>query len=108
VLSFLKLTDVVIIPSVFEGFGNIAIEALMQGAMIISSDAGGLKEIIRHGENGFLFPTLNREALLQHLEAIIIDGRTFNREQLMQDFLDRFTLSRQIEEIMSVIEHTSK
>ena len=48
-------SDLVIIPSVSEGLSIVAIEALMLGKTIIASDAGGLKEVIHNGRNGYSF-----------------------------------------------------
>jgi glycosyltransferase involved in cell wall biosynthesis len=54
-LSLYKVADLVVIPSFYEGFGNVAIEGLMQQSLILSSDSGGLDEIIQHEQNGFKF-----------------------------------------------------
>jgi glycogen synthase len=46
--------DIFVSPSVFESFGLIFIEAMMFGKPVIGCRAGGMVEIIRDGENGFL------------------------------------------------------
>ena len=66
-LALFGLVDLVVIPSLIEGFGIVAIEALSRGALVIASDAAGLDEIVRSGENGFQFPAGNEDALFDRL-----------------------------------------
>ncbi|PJE51187.1 MAG: glycosyl transferase family 1 [Candidatus Yanofskybacteria bacterium CG10_big_fil_rev_8_21_14_0_10_36_16] len=51
---FLAICDVYIAPSRLEGFGMIQVEAQACGKPVISIDAMGPKETIKHGETGFL------------------------------------------------------
>ena len=46
--------DVVLIPSVAEGFGLVAAEAIASGRWVVASDVGGLREIVIDGVNGTL------------------------------------------------------
>lgn len=46
--------DVFFFPSFTETFGNVVIEALASGLPVVSADAGGPSELIRHGKNGYL------------------------------------------------------
>lgn len=57
--------DFVAIPSLFDGMPNVLLEAMISGAIPIVSDAGGMKDVVLHGETGFLFPAENREAASQ-------------------------------------------
>lgn len=65
------LLDVVLCPSLWEGMPNTALEAMACGRCVVASDAGGLKDLIRHGETGALmardglvhFPELLTEVL---------------------------------------------
>jgi PEP-CTERM/exosortase A-associated glycosyltransferase len=47
------------------------LEAMAQGRMLIASDVGGHRELIRDGETGFLFPAGNAAALASTLEAVL-------------------------------------
>jgi glycosyltransferase involved in cell wall biosynthesis len=54
--------DFVAIPSLFEGFPNVLLEAMAAGAVPLVSDAGAMGEVIQEGKTGFLFPCLDRKA----------------------------------------------
>lgn len=47
------------------------LEAMARGGLVIASDVGGHRELIRHGENGLLFPTDDAKALARALDAAI-------------------------------------
>jgi glycosyltransferase involved in cell wall biosynthesis len=48
--------DVLLLPSIGEGFGLVLIEAMASGVPVIASAAGAIPEIVRNGENGLLVP----------------------------------------------------
>ncbi len=47
-----RIADVAVFPSLYEPFGIVALEAMAAGAPVVASDAGGLKEVVRHDVNG--------------------------------------------------------
>jgi glycosyltransferase involved in cell wall biosynthesis len=54
VAHHLKQSHLLILPSFYEGFGIVYLEAMGFGLPAIASTAGGASEIIRHGINGYL------------------------------------------------------
>lgn len=79
--SYLAASDVVLVPSDQpEPFGLVAIEAFARGRPVIGTDAGGLRDIVTSGRNGWLFPPLDVAALVDifgHLtrESVTAAGR---------------------------------
>ena len=64
--------DIVVIPSIYpEAFGRLTIEAQAMGRVVIASGHGGSKEIIKPGENGFLFPPGDIPTLKFYLEKVL-------------------------------------
>lgn len=57
--AILRLADIALVPSRYEPFGMIAIEAMWQGVPVIANDTGGLSEIVHHRRTGLLNPARN-------------------------------------------------
>jgi|GEM_PF-355760 colanic acid/amylovoran biosynthesis glycosyltransferase len=71
VFKKLAEADVFLLPSVEEGIANVVLEAMAVGVPVISSDFGGIKEVIRHGENGYLFQNRNVRDLATQVEYFL-------------------------------------
>jgi glycosyltransferase involved in cell wall biosynthesis len=57
-------------PFAQEGFGIAALEAMGFGLPVIGSSASGVREFVRHGENGFLVAPGDYESLRRHIELL--------------------------------------
>jgi len=55
IADIMRKVDSVVVPSYEEGFGLVAIEAFACGKPVIASNTGGLKSLVKHEKNGFLF-----------------------------------------------------
>jgi len=55
--------SVVVVPSLGEGFGMVALEAMERGRPVIATRIGGLEDIVRDGETGILVPLTDVDAL---------------------------------------------
>lgn len=69
-LEIVRVMDLVVHPSLAEGFGRAVLEAMALGKPVVASRVGGLREAIRQGENGFLFGLGDVPALARHWLAI--------------------------------------
>ncbi len=67
-------SNVVCLPSYGEGVPKVLIEAAASGRALVASDVPGCREVVRHGENGFLVPARSTEALVHALAALIEDA----------------------------------
>lgn len=63
VIKEIKSADILLLPSVEEGIANVVLEAMALGTLVVSTDCGGMSEVINDGENGFLVPIRNPEAM---------------------------------------------
>ncbi len=59
----LEEAAIVVVPSLGEGFGMVALEAMERGRAVIASDVGGLPEIVVDGETGLIVPRGDETAL---------------------------------------------
>lgn len=71
--GLLAQADIFILSSNWEGFPITILEAMRAGLPVICSDVGGCNEAVKDGENGFLVPRGDREALVQSLDVLIKD-----------------------------------
>jgi glycosyltransferase involved in cell wall biosynthesis len=60
--------SIVVVPSRFEGFGLTALESMALGRAVVSSDAGGLPEVV--GDAGILFPASDSNALAEAIAEL--------------------------------------
>jgi len=102
-LSFIALANLVVIPSIHEGFGNVAIESLMLGKTMLTSNTGGLPEIIKIGDNGFLFEKLDKKELQEKFIKLYKNRVTLDPKILKSDFKKRFTIEAQMKNLIKVI-----
>ena len=71
VYKIMSDSDCLILPSIEEGISNVVLESMAIGLPVVSSDCGGMKEIINNGRNGFYFPVRNTVALEKLLLKVI-------------------------------------
>jgi glycosyltransferase involved in cell wall biosynthesis len=74
VANAMRLSDVTVSPSLYEGFGLPAIEALACGVPVIATHSYGLDYILEHESNCLVVPAGNIEELQSALERVYSDG----------------------------------
>ena len=71
--DILAISDLVVIPSEEESFGLVALEGMAYGVPCISTNVGGLPEVNRHGETGFLVNVGDVQAFSESIIAVLSD-----------------------------------
>jgi glycosyltransferase involved in cell wall biosynthesis len=72
--SCLRQSDVYFIPSLWENCPYSCLEAMAAGRAIVASDAGGLPELIRDGENGLIAKSEDAPAFARQIERLLEDA----------------------------------
>ena len=94
---------VVVIPSHYESFGMVALEAMACGTPIIASDVGGLSFSISEGFNGYLVPDRDPAALAYKIRLILEqDGLRRQLSEQASRWVQRYRWSNIAAEILSV------
>jgi D-inositol-3-phosphate glycosyltransferase len=71
---YYSAAEVVIVPSYYESFGLVALEAMACGTPVIASRVGGLQHTVEDGLTGFLVPAGDPEALAEKLSVVLCDS----------------------------------
>jgi glycosyltransferase involved in cell wall biosynthesis len=69
VADYLRAADLYILPSDYEGFGVGIIEALATGLPSLLTPVGIVPQVVRDGENGFIFRVRDREAMIRAIDT---------------------------------------
>src|SRR5215212_1700207 len=71
--SLYRIADVCVVPSIYEPFGLVALEAMASGCPCIVADTGGLREVVPHDEAGLRFRSRDPEALARVAIRVLAD-----------------------------------
>lgn len=73
VLPYLQMADIFVLPSFMEGVSVALLEAMSCGLVPLLTDVGGAREVATHGENAWLIPSNDGDALLAGVAALFED-----------------------------------
>ncbi|WP_375234797.1 glycosyltransferase family 4 protein [Winogradskyella sp.] len=62
-LEELKCQDILLLPSLGEGIANVVLESMAIGLPVISTNCGGMEEVVKHKETGWLIPMRDAKAI---------------------------------------------
>ncbi len=81
--AIIAASDLLVMPSLREGFGDPIIEAMALGKPVVASRVGGMLEIVRDGETGLLVPPGDSDALAQAIIELLRDPQARERMGLV-------------------------
>ncbi len=71
IVDILAAADVVVMPSLSEGFPFVLLEALAMGCPVVASRVNGIPELIEHHKTGLLVPARDPQALMMAIQEIL-------------------------------------
>lgn len=96
--------DALIVPSRWEGFGLVAIEAMSCGTPVLASIYGALSEIVTHGHTGLLFDPYDANTFSQLLVDTRVDKLAIMGQAAAIDMRNRFAATTMTEALQAYIE----
>jgi glycogen synthase len=77
--SLYRIADVCVVPSIYEPFGLVALEAMASSCPCIVADTGGLREVVPHDEVGLRFRAKDPESLAEMTMRVLDDAKLCRR-----------------------------
>ncbi len=79
-LEFMKSIDINVLTSISEGFPYVILEGAVFKRATVSSNVGGISDLVTHGQNGYLFNPKDYKKLADYLLELVSDSK---KRQLM-------------------------
>lgn len=70
---FYSVMNILVVPSSREGFGLVAVEAMLHELPVIATKVGGLQDVVVDEETGFLIPSFSPESIANKIQILIND-----------------------------------
>ena len=77
--SLYRIADLTVVPSIYEPFGLVALEAMASGCPCLVADTGGLREVVPNDEVGLRFRSRDPDSLGRMAERLLTDGELRDR-----------------------------
>ena len=96
--DLMRSIDVLVVPSLNEGFGRVILEANAVGVPAVGADAAGIPEVIEHGITGYLVPPRDAPAMASIVERLLADEplRRRLKQTLPERVRERFSPAAQM------------
>lgn len=90
--KYYSAAHALIVPSLYESFGLVTVEALACGTPVLVSQVGKMKSIVKERKNGYSFPPNDPVALWRSIENFCDQGnRLWSRSSIREDIIHRFS-----------------
>lgn len=103
--NYYAAAEMVVIPSHYESFGMVALEAMAMGKPVIASEVGGLAYLVRDGETGFHVPSRNARVLAARIYELLTNDAC--REQLGRqayEYAQQYSWANIVQQMLGVYE----
>lgn len=100
-LNLMANMSLVLLSSKSEGLPRCLMEAMALGKTVVASDIPGIRELVKHGKTGYLFPVGNPEAMALVLENIIEKEKYVDRHALISFMMGNHDVTVQSERMLN-------
>lgn len=90
--DYMSMSDYFVLTSDKEGLPLSLLEAMSMGVIPICTPAGGIKDVIRNGENGFMAEEISDDAYYHIVKQALIDKDKISRESIINEYKDKYSM----------------
>ena len=99
-VRFYQAADVCVIPSYYDPFANVTVEALAMGLFVISSAKNGGSEVLINDKLGLVFSDFKPKVLAECLKSALLAPKTKERTTFIRNAVKELDFSNQITKIV--------
>jgi glycosyltransferase involved in cell wall biosynthesis len=102
--ALLSISNVCVLSSRSEGFSNSILEYMAAGRPVVSTDVGGAREAVVHGESGYLVQAGDYEAMAEHITALLKQPELAGSmgERGRRIVMEKFSSQKQLQNVESL------
>ena len=98
--------DILVLPSMTEGFPNVIVEAMACGLPVVATNVGDCRQIV--GDCGWIVPPKNPEALAATISEAIYALPTWSAERSRKRIQENFSVDAMVDQTLSVLDAAVK
>lgn len=101
---YIQLADIFILPTNYEGIPIVIIDALSYGKPVVSSDVGGISEIVLNNQNGFVIKNNDDNVFAQKINYILTNAKVYKdfSEKSLEIFQKGLTIEKMVEGYINI------
>lgn len=101
-LPFYKIADSLLVPSVYDPFANVTIEALAMGLFVVSSKYNGGKEVLTEETGKMIDNLFDPDSICHALQLALQRPKTWISSEVIRNSVKKFDFSLQLQKVIDV------
>jgi len=98
--EIMPVFDLLVLPSLNEGMGRVLVEAMAAGKPVVASEVGGIPDLVKHGETGYLVRPADEKALANGIKKLLNDPESARQMgQRGKEYCRQFSLEAMIQKL---------
>ena len=90
--DYMSFANYFVLSSDKEGLPLTLLEAMSMGVIPVCTPAGGIKDVIRNGENGFMNNDVSDEGFYESVREALSGGYKISKDRIMQEFNEKYSM----------------
>lgn len=102
IINFLQMADCFVLPTLYDPFANVVLEALAMGVFTITSIYNGAKQIITE-ENGIVLDPIDIDTFSKTLYSVMQRKKTFEKSKKIRQTIKSLDFSNQLDKLINEV-----